>query len=105
LETALSEPETVFEMVNLAQREVAYLARRLKALDFVKKVYPSEANFLFVEFDDGNYVFEQLRKGGFLVKNLHFLLPNALRISIGSPSNNRSLIDCLQSIRLPTCVV
>jgi histidinol-phosphate aminotransferase len=54
-----------------------------KELKSVEKVYPGEANFLFVQFHDQRKVREELLKEKILVADTAFIFPRSLRISIG----------------------
>ena len=64
-------------------------------------VYPSEANFLLVRFANGNSVFKQLVEDfGIIVRNWsgNPLLRNCLRITVGTPQQNKLLIKALSKI-------
>ena len=64
------------------------------------RVYPSAANFLLIRVPDANATFAKLKAAGVLIKNLHGwhpLLDNCLRISIGTPDENRALVDVLMA--------
>ena len=65
-------------------------------------VYPSAANFLLVrvagEAGAGTRVFGRMKARGVLVKDFsggHPLLANCLRLTIGTPAENRAMIDAL----------
>jgi histidinol-phosphate aminotransferase len=60
-------------------------------------VWPSEANFLLVEFDDALSALRRAHDAGVLVRDLHAApgLTQALRISIGSPEHNDRLLASL----------
>ncbi len=65
------------------------------------RVYPSAANFVLVRVPDANATFAKLKAAGILIKNLHGwhpLLDNCLRISIGTPAENRALADALMAL-------
>ena len=64
----------------------------------VRRVWPSEANFLLVEFDDARAALERAHAGGLLVRDLRTApqLEQAVRISIGSPEQNDRLLASLQ---------
>ncbi len=64
-------------------------------------VYPSDANFLMVRVPDAERWTAHLRQHRILVKNLdgsHRSLDNCLRITIGTPDENRALIAALDSL-------
>ena len=60
------------------------------------RVFPSHANFLLVRVPDAAATYERLRKQGVLVKNLHPGLAGCLRITVGTPEENRILIAALK---------
>ena len=72
------------------------LGRALAALEGVK-VYPSEANFFMIRVPDAGRTWEALRRQGVLVKNLDGpALPNCLRVTVGTPDENRILLTALR---------
>ena len=78
------------------QREV--LSKALDQFSWVKKVFPSQANFVLIEVDDALLRFQQLLTAGFLVRNRSSQIPNTLRISVGRPTQNRSMLNALQNV-------
>jgi histidinol-phosphate aminotransferase len=77
--------------------ERARVADALKSHKCVRRVWPSEANFLLVEFDDAGAALERAHAVGVLVRDLRAALHPAqtLRISIGSPEQNDQLLASL----------
>jgi histidinol-phosphate aminotransferase len=72
------------------------LATALAALPGMK-VYPSQANFILTQVPDSNRAFEALRRQGVLVKNLNGpSMKNCLRITVGTPDENRILLNALR---------
>lgn len=63
---------------------------------------PTQANFLLVDVKrDSNEVFQELLKLGVIVRPASiFGLPNYLRVSIGTPEQNRKFIHALSKIML-----
>lgn len=74
------------------------LADQLIQLPFVKKVYPSKANFLLVEFTEAKSVYKALAEKGIVVRDRSGYVPNTLRISIGKPQENELLIQALETL-------
>jgi histidinol-phosphate aminotransferase len=77
--------------------ERARMADALKSHKCVRRVWPSEANFLLVEFDDAGAALQRAHGVGVLVRDLRAALKpaQALRISIGSPEQNQQLLASL----------
>jgi len=60
------------------------------------EVFPSAANFFLVRVPDAARTYEALRRQGVLVRNLHPALKNCLRITVGTPDENRILLTALR---------
>ena len=73
----------------------AALGPALAALSGVK-LYPSEANFFLLRVPDAPKAFETLKRQGVLVKSLHPGLENCLRVTVGTPDENRILIAAMK---------
>lgn len=76
------------------------LRQSLQSIPLVKKIYPSEANFLLVEVLDANKIYQALVKEQVIVRNRHALVENCLRLTIGTPEENQRLMTVLKSISL-----
>lgn len=76
-----------------------YLAGELAGYSFVKKVYDSDANFLLVKVDDATKLYDHLATNKIIVRNRskEILCDNCLRITIGTPGENRELIKTLKA--------
>ena len=76
------------------------LLRMLPKIGFVKKVYPSDSNFLLVKVDDANKRYDQLLNRGVVVRNRSSqpLCENTLRFTIGTPEENIKLVNALQKL-------
>jgi len=84
--------------IILQQREI--LKRALLKIDFIVKVYPSEANFLLIKVTDANAVYNHLIHHKIIIRNRDNALKNCLRITIGTPEENSALIATLRAIKL-----
>ena len=84
----------------IAQRE--QLLKVLLNVKFVKKIYPSEANFVLIKVDDANQRYDELIAQGIVIRNrtTQPLCENCLRLTIGTESENKKLIEALQAIVL-----
>ncbi len=68
--------------INMIIKERSRVSNELESLSIVNRIYPSEGNFLLVEFSDSNSVFEHLLSQNIIVRNRSKLVPNTLRITI-----------------------
>ena len=80
----------------VAQRGV--LAEKLGELACVEKVYASDANFLLVKTTDADGAYNFLMKSGIIVRNRNRVrgCEGCLRITVGTPEENRRLIEVLK---------
>lgn len=80
------------------QREV--LENELNKLNYISKIYPSDANFLLIKVDDANKRYNQLIEKGIVVRNRTTQpgCKNCLRITIGTKQENEKLIEVLKTI-------
>jgi histidinol-phosphate aminotransferase len=94
-------PEALAETarrVALVRSERTRLQRALAALPDVKRVYPSQGNYLLVRFRDAESAFGSLLTAGVVVRDQRAApqLNDALRITIGSPEQNDRVIFALR---------
>ena len=64
----------------------------------VEKVYPSETNFLLVEVNDADQIYDQLVAKKVIVRNRNNQIKNCLRITIGTADENQQLIETLKNL-------
>ena len=71
----------------------------LAATPGVERVWPSAGNFLLVDFADAGAAFTAICGAGLLVRDFRSKpgLARALRITVGSPTQNDRLIRSLQA--------
>jgi histidinol-phosphate aminotransferase len=76
------------------------LHRALADGDGVRRVYSSHANFLLVRFEDAGAAFQALLDAGIVVRDMRAMpgLDDALRISIGTPEQNESVLRILRAV-------
>jgi histidinol-phosphate aminotransferase len=92
----LDRLEVLEEQAARIRADRRLLAAALAALPGVT-VFPSEANVLLVRVPDADGAFEGLRRQGVLVKNLNMpAMRNCLRITVGTPDENRILLNALR---------
>ncbi len=81
------------------KRERQTLADKLIEFGFIRHIYPSDANFLLIKVEDANVLYQYLLSKGIIVRNRSSLkgCENCLRITIGTPEENKLLVEALQS--------
>jgi histidinol-phosphate aminotransferase len=95
---ALEHAQVFAEQASVLKRERAGLTAELSALPGVQ-VFPSEANMLLVRVPDAARCFEGMKARRVLVKHiagLHPLLARCLRLTVGTPEENRLMIQALK---------
>ncbi|MFK7907654.1 MAG: histidinol-phosphate transaminase [Chitinophagales bacterium] len=80
-----------------AQREM--LIAVLKEIKIVKKVFPTEANFILALFENAETVFTALQKKGIIIRNRTSQIKDALRITVGTPTQNEILLNTLKALQ------
>lgn len=86
--------------ITSIKEEKNILIKVLLEVNFVKKVYTSDTNYLLIEVDDALKRYDQLLKNGIVVRNRSSqpLCSNCLRISIGTKEENSKLIQIIKQL-------
>jgi len=100
---ALKELNNIDEIkknIDLVLNQRKLLISCLEKLDFIDKIYKSDANFLLVKVDNAGLRYSQLLEKGIIVRNRSNqpLCQNCLRITIGTENENKSLIKTLNQL-------
>lgn len=97
----LKEPKAANRLLSELKVERAWLSQQLEQLSFIERVYPSEANFILIRVDDAEKRYKQLLDMGIVVRNRSTLYGchNTLRITIGTPEENRTVINQLNHLK------
>jgi len=87
--------------VGIVREQRAQMLAELRRLPGVREVLPSQANFLAVRFDDAGAVYQRLLAAGIVVRDVRRYpnLGDALRITIGTPTENDRVLAVLASAR------
>lgn len=96
----LQKLEGVADEVSKILSERSRLIVSLESLGFVKKIYPSNANFLLIRVDDAKRRYQQLIENHIVVRNRSNqpLCQNTLRITVGTSEENNQLIKILNNL-------
>lgn len=88
------------EWVKALLMERKKMMAALEALPLVKQIYPTDANFVLIKVDDANGAYKQLVDKGIIVRNRNSvtLCEGCLRITVGTPSENKQLLTALQQM-------
>lgn len=95
----------VLKDLNLLNRKIVKLKERrqkivelLSNLRLVRKIYPSQANFILVEFSNPQGVMRVLKKKGIIVRDRSSEVEGTLRISIGTDTEMKMLFAALDQL-------
>lgn len=94
--------EPIDSKVETILQERERLASLLPGYSFVKKVYPSDANFLLVKVDDADALYSHLISYGIIVRNRNRVpgCASCVRITVGLPEENDELLSALDDYKI-----
>jgi histidinol-phosphate aminotransferase len=95
---ALKETAVVNKWIKEVVHQKEELVNELIKFSFVKKIYPTDANFILVKVNNADVLYQYLADNEIVVRNrtkeLH--CDNCLRITIGTPEENSNLLSVLK---------
>ena len=76
------------------------LLEQLSQIEFIEKIFPSDANFVLIKVDNASKRYNQLIDFGIVIRNrtTQLLCENCLRITIGTNLENEKLINVLRTL-------
>jgi len=95
---ALKNISQVNDWIKESVAERDRLSRALGTLNIVKKVYPSDANFILTEVTDALKIYDTLVEQGIIVRDRSkvTLCEGCLRITVGTKEENDKLLTVLE---------
>ena len=95
---ALAEPEITISRIQQIIEERDILMEELEKIPVIKQVLPSDANFFLFRVEEPRKLYEYLVSCGVIVRDRSGepLGEGCLRISIGTPEQNRFVVDCIR---------
>jgi len=83
----------------LIERNKLYKA--LLHVNFIEKIYNSDANFILIKVDNAKVRYDQLLNNGIVIRNrtTQPLCENTLRLTVGTAKENRHLMEVFQSLK------
>ncbi|MCZ2084428.1 MAG: histidinol-phosphate transaminase, partial [Flavobacteriales bacterium] len=94
----LNKVEEIENNISFILEEKRKLKEGLDQINEVVKIYPSDANFFLVEFEDAQLIYQKLLDKNILTSLRHPNLKNCLRISVGTAEENSELLKVLSEI-------
>lgn len=94
----LKQTDRKNDWVAMLVKQRSVLINGLQKLELVKKIHPSDANFVLIQVDDANALYQYLVSQGVIVRNRDkvSLCLGCLRITVGTPEENASLLNTLK---------
>ncbi|HIC8754878.1 histidinol-phosphate transaminase [Elizabethkingia anophelis] len=81
----------------LAEKE--RLEKEFLQLSLIKKIYPSDANFILVEVNDADGIYNNLVQQKIITRNRNSVIADCIRITIGTTEENNQLIAALKAYK------
>ena len=76
------------------------LEKEFLQLSVIKKIYPSDANFILVEVNDADGIYNNLVQQKIITRNRNSVIASCIRITIGTTEENNQLIAALKTYNL-----
>jgi histidinol-phosphate aminotransferase len=94
---ALKNKKRVLKTIEKLKKERDILKNGLQSYPFVKKIYPSQANFLLAEVEDAPGLLEFLKQKKIIVRDRSGITgcESCIRITVGTRKQNRKLMQAL----------
>lgn len=99
MERLLNQDEVKKEILNIKQQR-DWMIEKLQLVNYISKIYPTDANFILVKVDDASKRYEQLIAKDIVVRNRtnQPLCQNCLRLTVGTPSENKIVMNALKNL-------
>ncbi|WP_291857941.1 histidinol-phosphate transaminase [Marinilabilia sp.] len=96
----LKENDKMQQWVHELLEERTRLIENLKTKDFVQKVFPTDANFVLLKTPEPKKIYNYLVNRKIIIRDRSnvALCEGCLRITVGTPEENRELIDALAEL-------
>ena len=76
-----------------------YIENELLKFNFVKKIYPSDANFILLEVENADQLYNYLVDEKIIIRNRNKVVENCVRITIGNAEENQKLLQSLKNYK------
>ena len=79
------------------EKQRSFVTKKLQENPLVRRIFPSDANFVLVKVDDPRGVYDKLIEGGVIVRDRSRIrgCEGMLRITIGTPEENIKMLEIL----------
>ena len=91
------------EAFGVNRQEIITQRKRLldafQNIFLIKKVYPTDANFMLIEVNDADDIYKKLVSEKVITRNRNNVVKNCIRITVGSKEENEKLLLTLKNIK------
>lgn len=94
---SLQNIEKFRENLNEILEQRSFVENELLKFNFVKKIYPSDANFLLVKVENADQLYNYLVDEKIIIRNRNKVVENCVRITIGNQEENQKLLQSLKN--------
>ncbi|MCQ4138459.1 histidinol-phosphate transaminase [Chryseobacterium sp. EO14] len=94
----ISNKEFIKSNIEYTLNEISLLRNELETINCIKKIFPSDANFFLIQFENVNNVYRKLLENEILTSKRSPQIPDCIRINVGNREENNKLINVLKSI-------
>ncbi|MDD4778116.1 MAG: histidinol-phosphate transaminase [Fermentimonas sp.] len=96
---ALSKPLKFQQRLDVILEQRDLLIKEFELLSVIKKIYPTDANFILVKVKDADKLYNYLVSKKLIVRNRSSVVADCIRITVGTPKENEALVDALKDYK------
>jgi histidinol-phosphate aminotransferase len=98
---SIGNPVETARKLAVIRSEKEKMRQELEKLPNVGRIFPSDTNFLLIEIKNATRIYEALIEKGIVLRNRSGMLycKECLRITIGTPEENKRLLDELKKLK------
>ncbi|MCR9173233.1 MAG: histidinol-phosphate transaminase [bacterium] len=96
----LNNTEEFNSQTKILLEERSMLIKELRSISLIEQIFPTAANFVLVKVKDADRIYSELLRKKIIVRNRSKQIANTLRITVGTPEENKRLINALKEIKL-----
>ncbi|PVV55634.1 histidinol-phosphate transaminase [Chryseobacterium sp. HMWF035] len=94
----ISNKEFIESNIENTLNEISWLGNELEMVNCIKKIFPTDANFFLIQFENVDKVYRKLLENEILTSKRSPQIPDCIRINVGNREENNKLINVLKSI-------
>lgn len=94
----ITNKEFIKSNIENTLNEIFWLRNELEMVNCIKKIFPTDANFLLIQFENAENVYQKLLENEILTSKRSPQIPDCIRINVGKREENNKLINVLKGI-------